>query len=514
MRAPHRAAVTAFVCLAAAQAWAAPVRPTVAIPQETVEADRAQTIEILVRLAADAARPVPPSERPPLNLALVIDRSGSMAEIGKLTHAREAAKRVVRALTPRDRISVVEYDDRVTVLWPGGPATAPEAVARAIDTLTPRGNTNLAGGMRRGIEEVLAGWSPRAIHRVLLLTDGLANEGVTAPDAIARLAGAGRERGARVTTMGLGAHYDEDLLARVAEAGGGRYYFIESPEQMARIFEEEIHGMRATVARNLILRFDGDACVRDVEILGYPSQTRGARTEAPMEDLPAGEDRSMLLRLRTRAVPAGPVRLGTVSLGYDDALTGERVTWREVVTVAASADPARRAASVNKDAAAEAVLIDADARHRKALESFAAGRADEAQAAIETLRGEVAERNAALGDVALSKKAEALSLEAESLPAAAAATAEDRSVYLKKGKQRAAEGVKGRRDLYLLEPGASGAQVERLQGALRDRGIYQGPADGDYDEDVAQAVRRLQEREHLEADGVAGPRTLKALGLY
>ncbi len=181
------------------------------------------------------------ASRTPVNVALVLDRSGSM-EGDKIRLARQAAVQAIQLLRAEDRFAVVAYDDRIEVVMESTPATAgaKRQAMEALERIDARGSTDLCGGWLRGCEQVAAFATRGFVNRALLLTDGLANQGITEPDAILRHAAALFERGVQTSTFGVGADFDERLLQYMADAGGGHFYFIANATQIPDLLASEL----------------------------------------------------------------------------------------------------------------------------------------------------------------------------------------------------------------------------------------------------------------------------------
>lgn len=221
------------------------MRPNIKLSTRFLTTQNAHQVGLLVTVGADR-----PPRRAPINVALVLDRSGSMA--GRpLDAAKAAAVRFTELLGPADRLSVTVFDDEVLTIF--GPAPAGDAsAADAIAGVSAGDTTNLSGGWLKGREHVQAGLV-EGTNRVVLFTDGMANQGITAVSELVALARGAA--GQRVTTscIGFGPEFNEELLRDMSRAGGGNYWYVEAHDRMADIFSEEIEGLVALAAQNLAI---------------------------------------------------------------------------------------------------------------------------------------------------------------------------------------------------------------------------------------------------------------------
>ncbi len=486
---------------------------SVRFDQPVIRKGEPSTIHMMIRVHSPREAWPGIKERPPINLALVLDRSGSMEDKGKLDYAKRAAKLMVEQLDPRDRVAIIEYDDRINVLWPSAPAENVREIHRRIDGLTSRGSTNLTGGMMRGVDEVLENYDSRDLNRVLLLSDGLANQGITDPYDIARMVRGARRDGVRISTVGLGLDYDENLMQAIAENGAGNYHYVEHPSQIARIFEEELSTLVRTTARDIKLRLRQSDGVKDLEVISVENATAD---DLAMGDMFAGETQTLMLRIEVDPGTRDDLDLGTLDIAYVDARDGSEQTRSVPLSVATTTDTARIETERDQEVEVEAALFKAERTHLEAIAAYEAGNTAKADDLLAELSDWVGEEAATTSDARLGAKLEAITVERAQMSAAAepAAAPSARSSYLKSTKQRLYQAQSGKRGGYLLGVGDEGLEVERLQTALADAGYWSGPVDGKYTDGLEEAVNEYQAAQGIKSDGIAGPSTLQNLGLY
>jgi Ca-activated chloride channel family protein len=221
------------------------MRTDVKLSTRFLTTQNAHQVGVLVTLRGEV-----PLQRAPINVALVLDRSGSMSG-PPLEAAKEAAKRFAACLGDHDRLTIVTFDDEVHTVFGPAPAGDP-AAGDAIDRIRAGGSTNLSGGWLLGLSHVKAGLVD-GVNRVVLLTDGQANQGIIEPRQLTGMSGSAVHERVSTTCIGFGAHFNEDLLQAMAKEGSGNYWYVEKDDQMAGIFAEEIEGLVALAAQNVVV---------------------------------------------------------------------------------------------------------------------------------------------------------------------------------------------------------------------------------------------------------------------
>ncbi len=254
--------------------------------------------DIYLYVNVQSGQPDSARQRIPLNVSLVLDRSGSMSG-DKISYARRAAKFLVDQLSKDDYLSVVNYDDKVEVTSPSQAVKNKEALKHALDRIDDRGATNLSGGMLEGFSQVKVTRKEGYVNRVLLLTDGLANEGITEPAELKRLVEKKyKEEGIALSTFGLGADYNEDLLTMLAETGRANYYFIESADKIPQLFARELKGLLSVVAQNAVVQISLPEGLQCEKVYGYPYDVKDGQVQVRFNDINANDERVILVKLK------------------------------------------------------------------------------------------------------------------------------------------------------------------------------------------------------------------------
>lgn len=334
----------------------------------------------LVSVAAPQAPPK--AGREPLHVSLVLDRSGSMGG-RKIALAREAVGLALQALRPADRFSLVAYDDEITTVVESTKATA-EARRNATAKLAridARGSTDLHGGWQAGCEQLSTRLGAQQVGRCLLLTDGQANVGTVDPAELAARAGAARTTASLATsTFGVGEDFDERLLRGMADASGGRFYYIERPEQIPDLLTSELGELLEVVARDACLVLHLPKGVEATPLNALETVTVAGGIQVRLGDLVSGQQLDVVVALKFPAGHAGDTV--AVQFGLSDrtgalAAAPQALGWSYAAGRAQQGQP--REVVVDR---AVARLYAASAR-AQALELNREGKFKEARAVLE-----------------------------------------------------------------------------------------------------------------------------------
>lgn len=330
--------------------------------------------------------------RPPIALMVVVDRSGSMAEADKMSFVREGLHRLVDQLDPRDAVGITAFDDRAELIVPLTRVGEAARLHRAIDTLIPRGATNLSAGLRVGYEALRGYTEPGVRRRVLLLTDAIANVGDTDLRHIASWAAQGDATGIRLSAVGVGLDHEDAVLVEMARQGRGNHYFLDSPRRISRVFEAEVNGLLEDVADDTQLTFTPAPGVTVVRVEGAEARSIGDHWQVDLGRLGAAQHRIVLFTLRgVDSHDATPI-VGRFTLDYVDRRSGESVRRTDAQPVFVVSDAAEGTVARNSAVA----WMARDLREVSVLAGQ--GRYDDAERRLDRVRAVIGAVRAARPD--------------------------------------------------------------------------------------------------------------------
>ena len=349
------------------------MRTVFKVSPRIINPEHPRPVDVLVEITAPAPQTL---ERAPIDAVIVIDRSGSMAG-QPLEQVKTAVASLFRQLGPDDRIAVVTFDDAVEVILPLDRHEVAAASA-VIGRIRSGGSTNLSGGWLEGLRLLTTDPRPGAVRRIITLTDGHANQGITSVEELAPIVGGARGQGVTSSFIGFDDGYDERFLAGLADAGGGDDYWCDGPDKAAEVFNHEFGGLARVVAQNLRV---------SVAPTGLATHT-GLLQDMPATDLPGGgfvlalgdsfgdEVRQVVLRLHPADVlPIGQAVFANITLDWA-ALGAEPGLHTVVVPLIIEVDPDAAADDGDFDPEVIARVLELDAARAQREAAEAADRGD------------------------------------------------------------------------------------------------------------------------------------------
>ncbi|NUO54640.1 MAG: VWA domain-containing protein [Polyangiaceae bacterium] len=311
------------------------------VPQLKVEVEPSQRViaadkeaELFVRVRLTGLK-LESDKRPPINLVLVADTSGSMVG-APIEREKEACAKLVDALGKDDTLSIVTFGTKPRVLVPAAKLDAKtRAQAKtSIASIVAEGTTDLSGGLATGLSELGRFWAADRINRVVLLGDGVPNDPAAIPAHVARA----QSMNAPITSLGLGPEFDETLMAKIAQDSGAAFHFIDDASRVSSVFEQEITQMKRLAARSARVELSAGPGVEILEVVGVPASV-GKVTHISVGDLGEGQVRDLVVRVKVAPRKDGAnVELLDASIGYSDVATNVAVTGNAFRAITASAN--------------------------------------------------------------------------------------------------------------------------------------------------------------------------------
>jgi Ca-activated chloride channel family protein len=337
-------------------------------------------------LAIDVVAPqLEGAPRLPVNLALVIDRSGSMSG-EKIDHAKAAAQEVISALTEKDRLTIVHYgSDAVASESALVTAANAQRLRDFVSAIEDGGGTNISAGMELARRSLDLGRDAFTIHRVMLLSDGQPTEGITDPAALLGQASALRRAGLTVSAIGIGADFNEDLMEQLAERGSGGYAFLNRAEALTPVLRRDLGQAATLLARDVELIIKSSGSVRGLEVLGHRAERVGDALRISLSDLAAGQTERVVAELELIGSHVGEaLSVANVELAFKEVrndLREQRLSGSVTASVVAS----RNEVLATRDAKllVEGARANAGIYLRRAAEARAKGDREEMSRQLE-----------------------------------------------------------------------------------------------------------------------------------
>ncbi len=344
----------------------------------------------------------------PVDLVVVLDRSGSMGG-QKIADARNAVIQLINYMGRDDRMAIITYSNGVEMLSPlvRLAGSQREHLSRLVRGVTEGGGTNLGGGLQMGINTLMQRDVSSRQRKVMLISDGLANQGITSPRDLGEMAARATEWGVGVSTVGVGYDFNEVLMTTIADYGAGNYYYLEDPRAFAEVFKKEFESTRNVVAGNTELRIPLRDGIELIDAGGYPITMEGNVAVIQLGDLLAGQQRKIYLTYRVPTNYLHSYELGDMKINY--RFNGEQLqaAGDQRFKVDCVEDKKAVIASIDKKIWSEQVVKeDFNKLKDTVANAVRNGRKKEALKAIEEYESKTGELNDSVGSAEVSKNLE------------------------------------------------------------------------------------------------------------
>ncbi len=342
-----------------------------------------ETQKAYLRIAVTAARRAD-ANRALMNVALVIDRSGSMSSQGRMGNARRAAEMAVDRLSRDDILAVVSYDDRIEVDVPATKVLSPSDVKARIARLSPRGSTAIHAALLAGANEVRKFKSKDRVNRIVLISDGLANVGPSKPSDFESLGRELASEGITVSTIGLGNGYNEDLMAGLARSADGGHVFVQESADLAAFLAREFDDVAGTIGQEAEIIIKVKDGVRPLRSLGREARMEADRIVYRVGALYGGVEQVLLAEVEIApASKNGEATVAEIEIAYTDARSGRRAEAHGSATVRFDSDKTAVEKSTNAIVMRDVTTLLSREARQEAVKLRDAGRLDEARAKFE-----------------------------------------------------------------------------------------------------------------------------------
>ncbi|SDT96028.1 vWA domain-containing protein [Desulfobacula phenolica] len=408
------------ITLIGSMAWAGSLKKTELVCRLKTDRDifiAGEPQNIVLKVSLDAPAAPADISRPAVNLALVLDRSGSMNGT-KIEQAKAAALETLNRLGMQDIFSLVTYDTTIQTIVPARHPSSVQEIIHTIRQIRTGGSTALFGGVSQGAAEIRKNLENEYVHRIVLLSDGLANVGPSTPEDLGRMGAALIKENISVTTVGVGVDYNEDLMARLSQKSDGNTYFVESEYDLPAIFAAELGDVLNVVAKNVKVIITLSDNITPVGIIGREGRIRGNRIELSMNQLYGGQEKYALVEVILPAsTPGSKQTIARADVYYENPFTQKQAQSTGTSHVKFSNNPKKVAASANIDVVREYERNLNAIAQEKAIEFSDKGQKKEAVAELKKSAVKLKAAGARYKDEELLEEAEAIENQASQIEA-------------------------------------------------------------------------------------------------
>jgi Ca-activated chloride channel homolog len=390
--------MTAVMALASTSVNAKSIDFEARLATPIVQAERAQTA--FLKVALTGFEQASQNDRAPANVVIVIDKSGSMNG-ERIERAKEAAIMAVNTLSSNDIVGIVAFDNTVDVVVPATKVSDKVRIAKAIESIRVAGGTGLFAGVSKGAAEVRKFLDKTRVNRVILLSDGQANIGPSSPAELGQLGAMLARQGMSVTTIGLGADYNEDLMTQLAGYSDGNHAFVQNTNDLVRVFQREFGDVGAVVAQEVEITIRLKPGIRPLRILGREGEITDGVVRLRMNQLYSQQEKYVVLEVEVPARKAGMnMALADVGVSYLNMQSKSNESLSRAVSVSFSNSADAVASATDKKAMVSAVQQVANETSKEALRLRDAGKVQEAKKVLESNAQYLKDKSVSLGSSA------------------------------------------------------------------------------------------------------------------
>ncbi len=337
-----------------------------------------------------------------VDMVIVLDRSGSMNG-RKISDARQAVLSLLSSLSAEDRFALVTYSDGVQLVSGLQRVTAEYRLQlqALISKVTAGGATNLGAGLEAGINVILSTTEAGNAAKVILISDGLANRGITDPTRLSTIASVAVEKEFAVSAVGVGNDFNEQLMTAIADHGAGNYYYLEDPLAFAEVFQKEFDYSKATVATNVSISLKLDKGISLADAAGYPISIQKNRAVFYPGDLRSGQTRKLFLTLQVPTATIKSFEIGRIKVCFRFNGQPMETSLDGSFEIACVGNPKEVQASIDEMSWAEKVIQEDYNRLKQAVAADI--KAGKKQKALQRIKGYFREQEA-INEIVKSEK--------------------------------------------------------------------------------------------------------------